>query len=168
MNKTNTKLSLIECNGAHEITIYFLSAGQKAKGSRGRRISINIYICMYVMAVYASEVWNSHKTIKEKGNTHTHTYAHTHEWKFIWKPKCRRQKREPHMNLPQCVRAEICSDFWFIAYIYSCVCVRHMYVCQQNNKSLASVSSRMLHTLPARCLVTRCQILQERSRRRAA
>lgn len=32
MNKMNTKLSLIECNGAHEITIYFLSAGQKAKG----------------------------------------------------------------------------------------------------------------------------------------
>lgn len=48
MNKMNTKLSLIECNGAHEITIYFLSAGQKAKGSRGSRISINIYICMYV------------------------------------------------------------------------------------------------------------------------
>lgn len=49
MNKMNTKLSLIECNGAHEITIYFLSAGQKAKGSRGRRISINIYniyVCM--------------------------------------------------------------------------------------------------------------------------
>lgn len=33
MNKMNTKLSLIECNGAHEITIYFLSAGQKAKRS---------------------------------------------------------------------------------------------------------------------------------------
>lgn len=82
-NKMNTKLSLIECNGAHEITIYFLSAGQKAKrsnrlgeGSRkeaaGRR-----GISIYVMAVYATEVWNSHKTIKEKGTTHTHALTHT-------------------------------------------------------------------------------------------
>lgn len=65
MNKMNTKLSLIECNGAHEITIYFLSAGQKAKRSnrlgegnskeRERRQGEDKYIC-YVMAVYATEV----------------------------------------------------------------------------------------------------------------
>lgn len=60
MNKMNTKLSLIECNGAHEITIYFLSAGQKAKRSNrqqkgGSRQEGDKYIC-YVMAVYASEV----------------------------------------------------------------------------------------------------------------
>lgn len=64
MNKMNTKLSLIECNGAHEITIYFLSAGQKAKRSNrlgggqqkgGSRQEEDKYIC-YVMAVYATEV----------------------------------------------------------------------------------------------------------------
>lgn len=65
MNKMNTKLSLIECNGAHEITIYFLSAGQKAKRSnrlgegnskeRESRQGEDKYIC-YVMAVYATEV----------------------------------------------------------------------------------------------------------------
>lgn len=62
----NTKLSLIECNGAHEITIYFLSAGQKAKRSNRlgagnrkedgeKRQEEDKYIC-YVMAVYATEV----------------------------------------------------------------------------------------------------------------
>lgn len=66
MNKMNTKLSLIECNGAHEITIYFLSAGQKAKRSNrlgegnrkeaaGRR-GISIYVMLWLCTPLKYEI----------------------------------------------------------------------------------------------------------------
>lgn len=65
-NKMNTKLSLIECNGAHEITIYFLSAGQKAKRSNrlgegnrkeaaGRR-RISIYVMLWLCTPLKYEI----------------------------------------------------------------------------------------------------------------